>query len=451
MRLTTSALATFASLALPSAPLAQTYTIVDLGTLSATPEDGVRAADINNRGHVHGENDKSDPFGGGVQWRSFLWDGTAQQEIFPLTSGSTWSGGLNDADQCVGKFTLGGLLAMHGYFWDGGPIEDRTVGQRNFTHQMDINYAGNSTGTYLSEEVWQYRYQYHAFVMNSAGEWRDVGTLGGHESFARALNDRSHAVGYTRDAENHHLGYLWTFAGGMSDIGHLGGTYCDPEEINNLDQIVGASANEVGEHRPFLWQGGVMSELATLGGSTGRARGINDFGVVVGTTTDATETQRATIWNSGVASDLNELIEPGSGWDLTGARAINQLGEITRTGSLNGKQRAYRLNPILDAPRISGLRPGFADRDNRIFGFGFTPGAVVDLYYGFDLGVTPLACGEDLGIAAARLFATATADDEGRIEIDLWLPATAKGRAPFLQAAEPAACIIGELLSLQIR
>ena len=159
---------------------AQTYTIEDCGTLSATPSDGVRAASINNRGHVHGENDKTHPGGMGVQWRSFLWDGTVQNEIFPLSSGSTWSGGLNDHDHCVGKFTAASI-AMHGYFWNGGSIIDFDLGNHDFTYLKDINAWSICTGTYLSDELWGMVYRYHAFVMNPAGQWLDIGTLGGYE------------------------------------------------------------------------------------------------------------------------------------------------------------------------------------------------------------------------------------------------------------------------------
>ena len=427
-----------------------TYTIEDLGTLSATPTDGVRAASINNRGHVHGENDRTGPLEDGIQWRSFLWDGFEQRHIYPLNSGSTWSGGLNDRDQCVGKFTARGG-GMHGYLWEEEPLLEFDIGDRNFAHLMDINAAGICTGTYLSEEVWGLLYRYHAFVMNAAGAWIDLGTLGGHEAFGKAVNDRNHAVGYTRDEAEHHLGYLWTPAGGMVDVGSLGGFYCDPEDIDNFDRIVGAATNEAGDYRPFVWEAGLMRDLGTLGGSSGRARGINDFGLIVGSAKDSAEIRHAVIWDGQTIADLNDLIAPGSGWDLTGAAEINELGEIAGTGLLDGNQRAYKLTPILSAPRISGCQPGIAGRQNVLFGLGFTPEAEVELYCGLAAGNTELECGEALGIHNARRCATTFADTTGRIEFPFLLPEFAANRDVLLQTAEPVGCIVGELLEQHLQ
>jgi len=427
-----------------------TYTIEDLGTLSATPSDGVRAAAINNRGHVHGENDKSAPWGGGVQWRSFLWDGRTQQEIFPLVSGSTWRGGLNDLDRCVGKYTAGSV-SMHGYGWDGGPIIDFDIGNHNFAHIQDINGDNICTGTYTSDELSGYVYSYHAFVMGPFGHWLDLGTPGGKESFGKALNDRGDAIGYTRDAQNHHVGFLWTVSGGMLDIGNLGGFYCDPEDIDNFDRVVGASANATGDHRPFIWEKGVMTDLGTLGGAAGRAKAVNDFGAVVGNAKDATGNQRAVLWKGGQIHDLNALIPPGTGWNLTGTADINESGEITGTGTLGGYQRAYKLTPILPAPRISGFQPGYGGRRNTLFGIGFTPGAAVEVYFGFQPGSTTLPCGAILDIAGARLAASTQADSDGRIECAMHVPPGAAGLTPLLQAVEPAACIVGELIAQRIQ
>ncbi|MEC7584969.1 MAG: hypothetical protein VYE77_11685 [Planctomycetota bacterium] len=437
-------------LCLAPAAAAQSYFIEDIGTLSATASDGVRAAAINNRGQVHGENDKTAPGGAGVQWRSYLWDGAVQHEIFPAVSGSTWSGGVNDSSYCVGKYTVN-TLSMHGYFWHYGPIFDVDIGTRDFTHIHDVNVDGNCVGTFTSDQVWGYVYRYHAFVFTPAGLWLDLGTLGGYESRGRALNDWNQAVGWARDAAGHHLGFLWTWPTGMVDIGNLGGFYCDPEDLDNWGRIVGASADPLGNYRPFLWENGVMNDLGTLGGTAGRARGINDFGVVVGTARDASETGRAVIWENGSVADLNSLIAPGSGWELTGARDINELGEIAGTGLRNGVQRAYRLTPILARPRLSGFQPGFAGRNNTLFGIGFTPGATVEIYAGFVPGSTVVPCGATVDIGNAFILGALSADASGRIEGSLYLPSLASGLRAYLQSVEPPICGTGERLTQQLQ
>jgi hypothetical protein len=54
---------------------------------------------------------------------------------------------------------------------------------------------------------------------------------------------------------------------------------------------------------------------------------------------------RAFLWEGGVMRDLNALIPEGSGWRLVRAQAINERGQITGLGILNGEFRAFLLTP----------------------------------------------------------------------------------------------------------
>ncbi|MDP6963297.1 MAG: hypothetical protein QGF46_03935 [Planctomycetota bacterium] len=434
----------------------QGYTIEDLGTLSATFTDGVRAASIDNLGRVHAENDKTAPGGVGVQWRSFIWTSGNRQEVFPPVSGSTWSGGSNDSGEVAGYYTAvgagGAALPLHGYIWrDGHPIEDVILGNKGFTRIFDINADGYTCGAYLSDDLYGIVYQNHAFIRRDDGVWLDIGTLGGRDSYAHALNDRLMVTGMTRGAANEHLGFAWQYATGMLNIGHLGGTFCDPEDIDNHGRIVGASKDSLGSTRPFIWESGTIRDLGTLGGTEGRAKGINDHGDVVGNAHDGSGVKRATLWpNSGAAIDLNQFLPVGSGWDLSGAHEINELGEITGTGLLNGVQRAYRLSPVLNAPRVSGFLPGLVGRANIVRGLEFTPGATIDLYGGTQSGSTIVPCGAVVDINNARLVGSTIADSEGRIALSQQLPIPAAGRTVFLQAVEVASCTVGELLTQRL-
>jgi hypothetical protein len=47
----------------------------------------------------------------------------------------------------------------------------------------------------------------------------------------------------------------------------------------------------------------------------------------------------------GSMHDLNNLIPPGSGWELVEATAINDAGQIAGSGRLGGKMRAFLLTP----------------------------------------------------------------------------------------------------------
>jgi hypothetical protein len=44
--------------------------------------------------------------------------------------------------------------------------------------------------------------------------------------------------------------------------------------------------------------------------------------------------------------DLNSLIDPLSGWELTGGYAINDAGQITGSGRIGGQSHAFLLTPV---------------------------------------------------------------------------------------------------------
>ena len=56
----------------------------------------------------------------------------------------------------------------------------------------------------------------------------------------------------------------------------------------------------------------------------------------------------AFLWASPTSQgiDLNTVIPPGSGWELIVARSINNRGEISGAGVLNGEQHAVALIPV---------------------------------------------------------------------------------------------------------
>lgn len=423
---------------------AQQYVIEDLGTLSATPTDGVRAAGINNRGHVHGESDRTAPSGAGIQQRSFLWQDGQLLQILPPVAGSTWSGDLNDSDECVGNYTHSNL-EFRGYSWLASTLTPFIVGNHNFTKPAGINHDGFVAGTFVSDTVVGFVFRNHAFARNPAGTWFDIGTLGGFDSYGKAISDSNIVVGKARDTADVFQGFMWSMSGGLVALPNLGGVYSEANDINNFETIVGRSKNLSADFQPCYWSSGIVTALPTLGGLVGEAKALNSFDVMVGNTTDTSGQQLACLWDGGALTDLNAAIAPGSGWLLTGAKDINELGEICGTGKLNGIQRAYKLTPVLSESRISGFQPGFAGRSNQLFGMGFTPGATVQVYGGIYAGNTTAPCGAVLSIANAVLIATATADLSGRIEISLPLPSRVAGVAVLLQTLEPSTCLTGEL------
>ena len=99
----------------------------------------------------------------------------------------------------------------------------------------------------------------------------------------------------------------------------------------------------------FLDTNGVMQDLGTLvGDSTSEGLGLNDIGQVVGASSAANGTYRGFILSNGVMTDLNSLLDSASvtkGWSIKYASAINNSGQITGAGTVNGEEHAFLLTP----------------------------------------------------------------------------------------------------------
>lgn len=168
-----------------------------------------------------------------------------------------------------------------------------------------------------------------AVLWSSNGASQLLGTLGGKESGALAINNLGQVVGWASLAgEQAASPFLWTAAEGMRDLGRLGtGRFGEAHAINNNTQVVGYSCVDAlcqGSHA-FLWtQTGGLQDLGTLGGDRSVANGVNAAGQVVGSSTLADGSLHAFIWTS--ASGMQELV-PGESVS-SDAAAINDMGQV---------------------------------------------------------------------------------------------------------------------------
>ena len=165
----------------------------------------------------------------------------------------------------------------------------------------------------------------------------DLGTLGGLQSSAAAINASGQVVGYSDNnnpssPEVH--AFLYT-GGSMHDLGTLGGTYSSAPGINNGGQVVGFSLTSGNDFHAFLYANGSMNDLGTLGGTGSQAYAINTAGVIVGNASTSSGATDAFVDSGGVMTDLNSLINPNSGWVLQGATSINDAGQIVGMGTID--------------------------------------------------------------------------------------------------------------------
>jgi probable HAF family extracellular repeat protein len=125
----------------------------------------------------------------------------------------------------------------------------------------------------------------------------------------------------------------------MVDLGTLGGPDSAARAVNDAGQIVGRSNLNIiilGSYvyRATLWEAGVPQDLGTVDGQyNSDAYGINESGLVVGTSY-TNNPGHATLWDHGSNIDLDALLSPQlpANYRLTKALRINNKGNILLAG-----------------------------------------------------------------------------------------------------------------------
>jgi probable HAF family extracellular repeat protein len=208
----------------------------------------------------------------------------------------------------------------------------------------------------------------HAAVATASGYTiRSLGTLGGSNSSATAINNTGATVGWsdTRSGQTHAFLYQ---AGVMHDLGALAGGRSEARAVNDAGTVVGWSTVLAGDFRAVRWQNGVKRNLGTLGGRTSVANGINEDGVIVGYSETASGALHAFVWKNGVMTDIGTL-----GGTESRANAINQVGRVVGTSTTaSGEPHAFawkdgRFQDLGDNDTRSG--EATAINNGRIAGF----------------------------------------------------------------------------------
>jgi uncharacterized membrane protein len=300
--------------------------LIDLGA-------NVEPRAINNFGVVVGSSNTDQYPATAFSWSS---DGG-----FDLINGGISANAVND----------NGLVA-------GSTIDGAFIGTRQWSDYgaFGINQTGEVAGYKVGKNLLQPRsLPYNPAIFNG-NKWEvyDIAQLYPRGTRKDVYADRFILNGINSDGYTVGYKYRYGLAGtaailidpnvtvnDLSDVVYLPTNGGRAVDINDSRVIVGTTGNNTAYKLAYAT--GNLTILPVLaGGSRSSANDINEYNQVVGSSESAAG-NHAVLWdeNAGIV-DLNDRVSTVD-WVLTSATAINDNGDITGTGTLNGVASGFLL------------------------------------------------------------------------------------------------------------
>ncbi len=154
------------------------------------------------------------------------------------------------------------------------------------TFVTDVDRYGRMVGT-----ATELPSNYRAVSWAANGELRVLPTLGGQHSFASGSNDSGDVVGRAslNQPQLEMRPVLWRKGAEAIDLGSFGGTDGLANAVNNQQVVVGFSSDATRKLKAFVWRSGSMTDLNTMvpkrflnaGNRLESANRISDQGVIL--------------------------------------------------------------------------------------------------------------------------------------------------------------------------
>jgi len=340
--------------ALVASASAQHYRVTDLGVLPGGNRSTAYA--INQRGQVAGQSQvivTGQPgYNGDVVNHAFLYSGGRLQDLGVLNSSAnsrySVAFAINSHGQVAGYSTTTSddTLFSDPFLWSAGHMTDLGT-----LDGIDPGNASgvNDQGTVIGQSPVRNN-DSHSFTWHNAG-LRDLmlaNPTTGTSSQVAGINNFGQICGTLTDPARS-LAFLWQNGQITHLLGTLGGTNSYAKAINDLGHIVGVS-NLKGDRvsHAFAYGNGTMYDLGPDATTVSTAFAINSSDTIVGRCyTHGLTKAFAFIWKPGTGlKDLNQSINPHSDWVLTWATGVNDRGQICGEGFHNGLERAFLLDPV---------------------------------------------------------------------------------------------------------
>jgi len=333
------------------------YILIDLNNLAPNATSS-QAVAINNKGQVIVQYSLADGTSHGL-----IFSGGIATDIPGLGGADTTPYSINDNGQVVGDATLPPDQAPHAFLYSGAiTIDLNTLPGCNCSYALGINNRGITVGFAGRGLVVQTPFILSGNTMVPI----NIPGVVDNSNVATSVNNNGQVVGdYAPDFYTQRAFLYLPLNNSITDIGTLGGPDTWADAINNSGDIVGMSMTSSSK-QAFLYSKGVMIDLSAYDTwNSSEAMAINDFGQVVGTFSPTpTSLNHAFLYLDHNTYDLNNLLVTNpAGWTLTSAAGINNVRQIVGTmEDAAGRYHAFLLSPInLEALQTGVSHPPYGN------------------------------------------------------------------------------------------